>query len=221
MSRPIPHPPIALLRPPSAAPAASVEGRAPATGVLLRAGVLPPLLLGGGALIVAQVAALALWLVPGTAPPGAGWLLPLPPLLLGVGTVALGLAGWCLYQGLLGPLRILEANVDRICQGEPGVRLGADQAGVLNGLADAIQSLSDELLDLYEDMDNRVAHQTRRLAQKTASLKILYDVAISINQAQNLEGLLTREQIASAGIDPSARAETLAPAQFAALARLT
>jgi 16S rRNA (adenine1518-N6/adenine1519-N6)-dimethyltransferase len=38
---------------------------------------------------------------------------------------------------------------------------------------------------------------------------------------RGLEGLLTREQIAAAGIDPSARAETLAPAQFAALARLT
>ena len=37
---------------------------------------------------------------------------------------------------------------------------------------------------------------------------------------RGLAGLLTREQIASAGVDPAARAETLYPAQFAALAAL-
>ncbi|MCB1772100.1 MAG: GAF domain-containing protein, partial [Gammaproteobacteria bacterium] len=41
-------------------------------------------------------------------------------------------------------------------------------------------------------MDSRVSRHTTRLAQKTASLKILYDVAASINQAQNLEELLLR-----------------------------
>jgi len=37
---------------------------------------------------------------------------------------------------------------------------------------------------------------------------------------RGLAGLVTREQIAAAGIDPGARPETLAPEQFAALARL-
>lgn len=37
---------------------------------------------------------------------------------------------------------------------------------------------------------------------------------------RGLTGMLTRQQIESAGIDPSARAETLEPAQFAALARM-
>jgi two-component system nitrate/nitrite sensor histidine kinase NarX len=41
-------------------------------------------------------------------------------------------------------------------------------------------------------MDSRVSRHTTRLAQKTASLKILYDVAASINQAQDLEALLLR-----------------------------
>jgi 16S rRNA (adenine1518-N6/adenine1519-N6)-dimethyltransferase len=35
----------------------------------------------------------------------------------------------------------------------------------------------------------------------------------------SLGGLLTQAQIAAAGVDPSARPETLPPAQFAALAR--
>jgi len=121
-----------------------------------------------------------------------GWLLSLPPVLLGAETVALGLIGWRLYQGLLRPLQILEAKVGRICQGESGVSLDADQVGILGEFSDDIHSLNNELIDLYEDMDNRVAHQTRRLAQKTASLKILYEVAGSINQTPDLTQLLTR-----------------------------
>ncbi|MEA3275834.1 MAG: histidine kinase, partial [Pseudomonadota bacterium] len=43
-----------------------------------------------------------------------------------------------------------------------------------------------------EDMDSRVARQTVRLAQKTASIKILYEVAAGINQAEGLDDLLLR-----------------------------
>jgi two-component system, NarL family, nitrate/nitrite sensor histidine kinase NarX len=63
---------------------------------------------------------------------------------------------------------------------------------VLGGMVSDLDSLNEELSELYEDMDSRVSRHTTRLAQKTASLKILYDVAASINQAQNLEELLLR-----------------------------
>jgi two-component system nitrate/nitrite sensor histidine kinase NarX len=64
--------------------------------------------------------------------------------------------------------------------------------GLLGPIAQGVASLNEELTDLYEDMDNRVARQTQRLAQKTASLKILYDVAAGINQTDGLEDLLLR-----------------------------
>jgi len=41
-------------------------------------------------------------------------------------------------------------------------------------------------------MDTRVALQTRKLAQQTAGLKILYDVAASINQMNDIDELLMR-----------------------------
>ncbi len=111
-----------------------------------------------------------------------------------VGLAALGVAAQRLRERLLSPLVSLEDSVSNVCQGVPGAAstLPVESDGVLASVARDIGSLSEELTELYEDMDNRVARQTRRLAQKTASLKILYDVAISINQAQNLEGLLTR-----------------------------
>ncbi|MGD2082277.1 MAG: histidine kinase [Chromatiales bacterium] len=107
---------------------------------------------------------------------------------------ALLMAGMRLRSQLLRPLASLEASVSNVCQGVPGAAatLPVHSSRVLGPVARDIGSLSEELTDLYEDMDNRVARQTRRLAQKTASLKILYDVANSINQAQNLEELLTR-----------------------------
>ncbi|MCG7954208.1 MAG: histidine kinase, partial [Candidatus Thiodiazotropha endolucinida] len=48
----------------------------------------------------------------------------------------------------------------------------------------------EELTDIYEDMEVRVARQTLRLAQKTTNLQVLYDVAAGINQSENLDELL-------------------------------
>lgn len=97
-----------------------------------------------------------------------------------------------LRHQVLEPLARLEASVARVCQGEPGAALITTDTGVLGTMARDIDSLSREVHELYEDMDNRVARQTARLAQKTASLKILYDVAATINQADDLEALLLR-----------------------------
>jgi two-component system, NarL family, nitrate/nitrite sensor histidine kinase NarX len=97
-----------------------------------------------------------------------------------------------LRKQLLEPLARLEWSVAQVCQGEPGATLSREATGVLADMVEDIDSLNEELTDLYEDMDSRVARHTTRLAQKTASLKILYDVAANINQADNLDELLLR-----------------------------
>ncbi|MCB1722859.1 MAG: histidine kinase [Gammaproteobacteria bacterium] len=93
---------------------------------------------------------------------------------------------------LVLPLARLEDSVSRVCAGEPGATLALRDTGVLDHMVRDLDSLNEELSELYEDMDARVSRHTTRLAQKTASLKILYDVAASINQAQDLEQLLLR-----------------------------
>ncbi|MBN2887279.1 MAG: GAF domain-containing protein [Chromatiaceae bacterium] len=102
------------------------------------------------------------------------------------------LGGWRLRAQVLLPLVRLEHSLARVCQGEPGASGQLERPGVLGRVAEDIRDLNAELMDLYEDMDNRVARQTRRLAQKTASLKILYDVAAGIHQADSIEALLLR-----------------------------
>lgn len=97
-----------------------------------------------------------------------------------------------LHRYLFVPLITMQNALYHFNQGEPGIRVGDDEAGALNEMAKDIDSVIEELADLYDDMDNRVAAQTRRLAQKTASLHILYDVANSINESRSLDELLTR-----------------------------
>ncbi len=96
-----------------------------------------------------------------------------------------------LRSQLLKPLVRLEQSVYDVCQGEHFTP-PLDNVGVLGAVMQDIDSLNDELEEVYEDMDNRVARQTRRLAQQTTFLKILYDVAAEINHSSGLDQLLIR-----------------------------
>ncbi len=122
---------------------------------------------------------------------GAGEALSGLFLLSGVLAIVAGIVGAeRLHSQLLKPLVRLESSVADVCQGEPGASLPLENVGVLGAVMHDIDSLSGELTEVYEDMENRVDRQTRRLAQQTASLKILYDVAAGINQAGDLDSLL-------------------------------
>lgn len=138
---------------------------------------------------VTLLAALVLLLVNLSAP-GSAWpkLVCLGFLLSGIGAAAL--VALRLRSQLLLPLVNLEDTVARVSQGEPGASRSLGEAGVLTGMARDIGTLNAELTDLYEDMDSRVSRQTWHLAQKTASLKILYDVAAEITRADGLDEML-------------------------------
>jgi len=179
---------IDSLRPVRAAiPGLRADDAAP-PGVVHRAGLAAPLIGGGAALVAAAASAAVLWLHPEPSP----WLAPLLLLLLLLALAAALLAARRLHKRLLLPLRELEYSLGRVCQGEPHARIDVAKAGALGGLVADVQSVNQELSELYDDMDERVERQTRRLAQKTASLKILYEVAVSLNQAEDLTQLLVR-----------------------------
>jgi two-component system, NarL family, nitrate/nitrite sensor histidine kinase NarX len=124
--------------------------------------------------------------------PGLGWPVPLALVGLAAALAAAAVFAVRLCRQVLRPLSALEDAVTRVCQGEPGASRSLQDLGLLGPIAQGVASLNEELTDLYEEMDHRVARQTQRLAQKTASLKILYDVAAGINQAEGLEALLLR-----------------------------
>jgi len=155
--------------------------------MLQEAGLVAPIVLVAATLAVTLAMVLLHW-----AHPTLTW----PPVVclvfLLAGIAAFALSWIRLRSQFLVPLVRLEGSVSRISQGEPGASEALQDAGVLDGMARDIGSLNAELTELYEDMDSRVARQTKRLAQKTASLKILYDVAAGIHQAGSIEDLLLR-----------------------------
>jgi len=153
----------------------------------------------GAARLTMPLAALALGLLGSFVLLALNWRVPhadgVQLLCLGFLLMALSsavLAALRLRSQLLLPLVSLEATVARVSQGEPGASASLKDVGVLDAIARDIATLNAELTELYEDMDSRVARQTVRLAQKTASIKILYDVAAGINQARSLDELLLR-----------------------------
>ncbi len=165
-----------------------LQPRTRVSQLLADGGLLGPLAWMGGGLVAAL--GLALWNLGESA---AG--LPLGVGLLGalaVALVGMVIAAVRLGRQILSPLLSLEGYLGRLSQGEGATALSVEQAGILGGIARDLDSLREELAGLYEDMDDRVARQTMRLAQKTASLNILYDVAAGINQLHDLDALLLR-----------------------------
>ncbi len=159
----------------------------PSLRILFTGNLLTPILLLGGSVLFCLI--LALLQVAGVSQHSTLQGM----LLIGcfVAFLSLLLVLMRLRSQLLRPLSTLEQTVTQICQGEPVAHRGSEQpTGVLSGMARDIDSLNEELTDIYEDMEVRVARQTWRLAQKTTSLQVLYDVAAGINQSENLDELL-------------------------------
>ncbi|MCW8950578.1 MAG: histidine kinase, partial [Sedimenticola sp.] len=165
----------------------TIAGRYPYLQVLVAARLIWPLIALALALLLNLL--LVFWFVRGGEAGTVGLLL-IFSILVAIAAFAIGVNR--LRNRLLAPLVQLERAVGDVCQGEPWTTLIFDDVGVLGPLARDLDSLSSELIDLYEDMDNRVARQTRRLAQQTTGLKALYDVAASINQIDDMDDLLMR-----------------------------
>jgi two-component system nitrate/nitrite sensor histidine kinase NarX len=93
-------------------------------------------------------------------------------------------------HNLVEPLAHLRDWSARMNDGNLSARIPVPPRGEFRELAIDINRLSDELKSLTIDMDARVRAQTVRLARKTQSLDILYDVASSLSQHGDLDKLL-------------------------------
>ncbi len=161
-------------------------GRWPSLQILLTGHLLLPIGLLGMSILTSLVLVVLLYMGIGAAETIQRLLLV---SIVSAGlTMVLGMAR--LRSQLLRPLATLEDTVTQVCEGEPVVTNTLKQSGVLSAMARGIDSLSEELTDIYEDMEVRVARQSSKLAQKTTSLQLLYDVAAGINQSENLDELL-------------------------------
>ena len=93
-------------------------------------------------------------------------------------------------RDLLEPLmRLRNWSLD-MRRGNLSTRITAPPPGEFGDLARDLNRLSDDLSAMTVDMDAHVHAQTVRLARKTQSLDILYDVASSLSQPGDLGKLL-------------------------------
>jgi two-component system, NarL family, nitrate/nitrite sensor histidine kinase NarX len=140
----------------------------------------------GLAAVLYALGILGLLMVRYSAQSGILLTLHLAFLLAGVGL--LGLILYRVQHYLLEPLAHLRNWALRMRGGSLSARIPVPASAEL---ARDINSLGEGLKTLSHDLDNQVRKQTERLAQKTRTLEILYDVAASINMSRDLDDLLT------------------------------
>lgn len=117
-------------------------------------------------------------------------LYPLLGLLLLAGLALIWLIIARVRRDLVEPLSHLRNWSLRMRDGNLSARIPVPDSGEFRELAQDMNRLSDELKSLTMEMDSHVRAQTVRLARKTQSLDILYDVASSLSQPGDLDKLL-------------------------------
>jgi two-component system, NarL family, nitrate/nitrite sensor histidine kinase NarX len=145
-----------------------------------------------GAIAAALLAALgiSLWLLFSGAAPTVPTLVLSVVLGLGL-AVAVGLPAF-IYRHLFTPLFHLRHWAQRARGGNLAARIPPPAGGEFAELAEDVNALTEQLQRLTREMRDEVRAQTERLEQKSHTLKVLYDVAASINTSRDLEDLLTR-----------------------------
>jgi len=97
-----------------------------------------------------------------------------------------------LRRDLLAPLLHLRTWIRRVRSGDHSARVPESGSGEMRDFANDINAVGDLLQTLTHNLDEEVRRQTERIAQKTNSLQVLYDVAASLNASRDLKDLLTR-----------------------------
>ena len=93
---------------------------------------------------------------------------------------------------LIAPLSQVRHWARQMCSGMIAARIPEPDDGDFTELAHDINSLGEAVEALSMDLDAEVKKQTERIAQKTHSLEVLYDVAATINVSRDLDDLLSR-----------------------------
>ncbi|MGD9000221.1 MAG: histidine kinase, partial [Granulosicoccaceae bacterium] len=114
--------------------------------------------------------------------------------------IILVLAGMAIIAQLLVRIREqLLQPLDGLREWSQGIRAGnleqhipMPARGEFANVIRDINSLTDELHILTEEMDMRVREQTEHIANKSRSLEILYDIATSLSSCNNLDDLLAQ-----------------------------
>ncbi|NNG13904.1 MAG: HAMP domain-containing protein, partial [Gammaproteobacteria bacterium] len=111
-------------------------------------------------------------------------------LLLVCGLFLLAYTVYRIRQQMLKPIAGLRNWSQRLRAGNLGTHIDLPPRGEFANLIQDVNSLTDELHSLTEEMDLRVREQTAHIANKSRSLEILYDIATSLSSTGSLDELL-------------------------------
>jgi len=109
-----------------------------------------------------------------------------------IGWILLMGALWTGWRDYLRPILRLHDWVLDLRAGDLGSRMSVPHMGEFKDLIPHLNSIGDMLQSLALDTEQQLQRHTEHVAQKTRSLRILYDVAASINVTRDLNDLLTR-----------------------------
>ncbi len=159
----------------------------PRSSAVIRALFIP--LLGLGAVVCALVAA-GLLITRYPAQAGSLWAIQ---VVLGIaGLLLIGVVILLIRRHLVAPLVDLRRWALAMQSGDLSARVPELMHGAFAELARDINDVGEALQICSNKMEAEVHRQTERLAQKTRSLEILYDVATIINVSRDINDLLER-----------------------------
>ena len=82
---------------------------------------------------------------------------------------------------IIRPVHQLEDGLQRMAQGDFGVRLPVESKDEFGALASGFNHMAEELEESYRTLERRVADKTQSLAQQNARLATLYDMTALLN----------------------------------------
>lgn len=111
------------------------------------------------------------------------------------GTVALMYLSFLL---VIRPLSRLHEGIERMASGDLAVRIPVETQDEFGQVTEGFNQMAQRLQALYQTLESRVEEKTRTLAERTARLATLYDMAAFLNLPQTrsgmCEGFLDRAQ---------------------------
>lgn len=108
-------------------------------------------------------------------------------LIQGVGLfttlVVVYLLFWAMHRGVLDPLNELLTAARRVSTGDFSYRLAHVGDDELGQLGHALNSMSEELSEIYGQLEQRIQKRTAELEQSNQSLELLYNVSKCLAEA--------------------------------------
>ncbi len=111
---------------------------------------------------------------------------------------------YLLHMDVVNPLRALLDAAEKAGSGDFTVRLGHTGPDELGRLGQAFNTMAADLSQMYGELEQRVAKQTRELSRSNRSLRLLYETSRELTNAPLEEGAYRKlleqvEQVVAAG----------------------